>query len=127
MFRVGQIDLGRKRPGGRDKRVVWDLMIEGLMMESSLRGVLEVVSDMIPDSQCLSIRHKNCAHWYRVSTSAIPPFDIRISSHFSGKGFEDGIWVVLMISQAIIRLWNGTYEKLGLCLFPIGMYSWCPS
>jgi hypothetical protein len=53
MFRVGQIDLGRKRPSGRDKRVVWDLMIRGLMMGNSWRGVLEAVLDMIPDCQLL--------------------------------------------------------------------------
>jgi hypothetical protein len=53
MFRVGQIDLGRMRPSGRDKRVVWGLMTRELMMGNSWRGVLEVVSDMIPNRQFL--------------------------------------------------------------------------
>ena len=59
MFRVEQIDLGRMRPSGHDRRVVLGLMIRGQMMGNSSRGVLEVVWDMIPDSKRLSTRHSD--------------------------------------------------------------------
>jgi len=91
MTPVGQIDSGRMRPSGRDRRVVWDSKIRELMMGSSWRDALGVVSDMIPDCKCFSHTGQGYAHRYRVSTSAIPPFDIRISSHFCGKGLEDRV------------------------------------